>query len=123
MKYRWLVMSILAGLTLPIMFFILSRAEATDVVNHQFPVSNLYGNIRNDLAVMASLPADRRADYLRRQWPNLEEGVVNFLRQRGKIRHQQEVRSVDFHFGSLKDVRAEGGDGQTREGYFKDQVI
>ena len=30
---------------------------------------------------------------------------------------------MDFHFGSLKDVRAEGGDGQTREGYFKDQVI
>lgn len=94
-----------------------------DVVNHQMPVSDLYSRIDHDLRVMAGLPPAQRAQYLRAHWPNLEAGVVHYLRERGKLRPDQAVDRVEFRFGSLDGVRAEGGDGQTREGYFRDQII
>lgn len=99
------------------------KAEAIDVVNHQSPVSDLYGRIRHDLEQMRTMPPEERATYLRTNWPNLEVGVVNFLRQREKIQPNQSIDRVDFRFGSMKNVRADGGDGQTREGYFNDQIV
>ncbi len=97
--------------------------KKVDVVNGRPPVSGALADIQVTLDALAQMPAHQRADYLQQRHPDLGQRVVYYLRQRGKIQAGQEVQGVGFHFGSLDKVKAEDGNGQTNEGYFKNQLV
>lgn len=100
-----------------------SKTQAVDVVNGVTPVSTALGDIRVTLAELAQMPVEQRETRLRQEWPNLEESVVYFLRQRDRLPRDAEVERVRFFFGSMDNVRAVDGDGNMHEGYFRDQLV
>ena len=103
--------------------FAAACGKKIDVVNGRSPVSTALADIQPTLDALAKMPAHQRADYLQQRHPDLAQRVVYYLRQRGKIQSGREVQGVGFHFGSLNKVKAEDGNGQVVQGYFKDQLV
>ena len=100
------------------------KAEAVDVVNGIRPASTALGNIHGYAEELARLPETERAAYLKRERPQLEEGVVYFLRHEvRRLRPEQKVGQVEFFFGSLDNAVADDGDGVQHNGYFKNQLV
>lgn len=119
MNFRSLVLclAMVAGLSCS------KTQQTTDVVHGLPPVSDAFERIEETNRAMATMNPEQRRAYLHQHWPNLEEGIVYFLRQRGRINSSETVSRVDFRYGSLDSVRAEGGDGEIKTGYFNNQLV
>lgn len=96
--------------------------KGADLVKGVPPMSTSLAGIAPTLDEMARMSPERRGRYLEQNWPHLDEDVVYFLRQMGKLSPTTSVRRVEFRFGSLNDVVAESSEGQ-RRGYFEDQLV
>lgn len=73
------------------------------------------------LANMSS--PEERNEYLARNHPTLSNDVVYWLRDRESLTRDKEVASVEFRYGSLDNVSAESGEGNVRNGHFRNELI
>lgn len=97
--------------------------ENVDVVHDVEPMSEAFLNFDQTLTALAEMETDERQVYLDRHYPNIDEDVVYWLRRDLRLMPSEQVRSVEFRFGSLEDVSAESGDGDRRNGFFENQLI
>lgn len=98
-------------------------SRGVDLVRAIHPVSTDLANTRVTIEALAGMQPQVRLARLRQDWPRLEESLVYFLRSNGRIRQDQEVRNVDFRFGSLEGVEAEDATGRRHRGYFENQLV
>jgi hypothetical protein len=127
-----LAVGALAAISLGAMLMSAQPAEAylVDVVRGVQPVSDHFTERAVSIqAALKELPPEKRAAYIKENYPNLDEQAVLYLERRGKLRPTDTVERVEFRFGSLDSVVAETGeidaDGKPKEarGYFKEQLV
>lgn len=111
------------AIVLGLAFFAAACRKKVDLVNGVPPVSRDFASMGQYMTQLAALPADQRAARLAHDYPHLQDQLVQSLRSRGKVTNGQEVRSVQFVFGSQGRAKAESGDGKTYDGFFKDQLV
>lgn len=97
--------------------------RGVDLVNGITPVSTDFAHMRVTVEELARMEPQVRLARLQHDWPNLQESLVYFLRERGRLRRDQNVRQVDFRFGSLEGVEAEDATGRRHRGYFENQLV
>jgi len=97
--------------------------RGVDVVRGIAPISDALAYVAEATDSMATMTMEERGKYLEANHPNLEIGLVYYLRQRNKITSEQEVRRVKFYYGSADDVLAESGDGNQYKGYFENKLV
>jgi len=94
-----------------------------NVVRGVPPISEALSQVAQAADRMATLPVGERGAYLEQHHPHLKTDLLYYLRDMEKLSSAQEVTRVEFRYGSLQDVAAESGDGETRHGFFEDQII
>jgi hypothetical protein len=111
------------GLVLTALAFGGSASANVDVVEGVAPMSHQLAGIAGTIDHLATLrtPQDR-GRYLEANWPHLDEDIVVFLQDRGKIARGVNPTRVQFYYGSMKNVLAESADGN-RRGYFENQLV
>jgi hypothetical protein len=117
-------LAMLAIVSLGLIQIACSEAEAVDLVGGIEPASTAFGgNIHGYAQELARLPADQRKEYLDRARPRLEEGVVYFLRDMGRIRAGERAERVEMFFGTVEGTQATDRSGKVHRGYFKDELV
>lgn len=99
------------------------HASKVDLVEGVQPMSRSMASISATIDRLAELPPEQRGAYLERTWPHLDEDVVLFLRNQGRIERGTEVSRVEFRFGDLDNIFAQEAGGARRFGYVEDQLV
>lgn len=97
--------------------------ENIDLVAGIPPVSTAYASIAEFLPELEDLTSQQILERIATEYPHLDEGVVYYLREKGKIPTGAAVSRVEFRYGSLDGVRAESADGTVHDGYFHNQLL
>ncbi len=118
---------IIGGVVVALLFAALAlrptKAKAYDLVNGIQPVSDSMAGIRTTIEELVKLSPEQRTARLKKDYPRLEQGVVYYLHQAGKLMPTDKVTSVKFYFGSLNKARAEDKSGAVYDGYFENQLL
>lgn len=116
-----------AGLALVAMIVLATnacgRAQALDLVDNIPPASTAFAGIHGFAEELAKLPEAERAEHIKRVRPRLNEAVVYFLRDLGRIKNSETVEKVELFFGSVDNTTASDGQGREHKGYFKDELV
>lgn len=119
---RTIIIAGAAGLAIVAAAFAVQAAKV-DLVNGVTPMSRSMASIERTIDRLGELPAEQRGAYLERTWPHLDEDVVLFLRDQGRIESGARVSRVEFRFGSLDNIWAQEAGGESRFGYVEDQIV
>ncbi len=127
MKNRFFYIIICLTLLLGIIFLackddekIVPQNPGVDLVNG---ITSVDDRLHFRSADLAAMPAVQRAAAIQQSRPFLSQGVVHFLRDKNRLGQNTKIDSVQFLFGSSKEIYGEDKTGKRHRGYFKDQLV